>query len=212
MTCSVDGCLRSVHGKGLCSMHWKRLWRNGTLDIVRNLRDDCSIDGCEGHHQAKGFCKKHYERYRRYGDPQRVLKVFEHGEKCTNDKCDRKYYARGVCSYHWQQLYLDRENKKKWSANYFKENPQVSRMAASRRRERFETSKKFTILKKEMKKIYSSPCAMCSSTYKIERDHIIPLSLGGDDSVGNSQPLCKSCNSSKGSKLWMEYRVWLKKS
>jgi hypothetical protein len=32
-------------------------------------------------------------------------------------------------------------------------------------------------------------------------DHILPRSLGGDDSIENLQPMCNSCNSKKGNKV-----------
>lgn len=44
-------------------------------------------------------------------------------------------------------------------------------------------------------------CARCRSTDRIERDHIIPMSKEGDDSIENIQPLCKRCNCRKWNKL-----------
>jgi len=40
-------------------------------------------------------------------------------------------------------------------------------------------------------------CAHCGSAESIERDHIVPLSKGGDDDISNIQPLCRACNRRK---------------
>lgn len=41
-------------------------------------------------------------------------------------------------------------------------------------------------------------CARCKELKPLTRDHIVPLSQGGSDYIFNIQPLCRSCNSSKG--------------
>jgi 5-methylcytosine-specific restriction endonuclease McrA len=67
----------------------------------------------------------------------------------------------------------------------------------------------FVILNKEMKALYASSCYFCDSREKITMDHIIPLSRGGRHSIGNLQPLCKSCNSSKKTRFISEYKYYL---
>jgi uncharacterized protein YdaU (DUF1376 family) len=50
----------------------------------------------------------------------------------------------------------------------------------------------------EMKRTYGR-CLRCkSTTAKLCRDHVIPRYQGGADTPQNWQPLCPSCNSSKG--------------
>lgn len=49
-------------------------------------------------------------------------------------------------------------------------------------------------------------CAYCSSPADTV-DHVIPLSRGGDNREGNLAPSCRRCNSSKGSRLLVEWRA-----
>lgn len=52
---------------------------------------------------------------------------------------------------------------------------------------------------------YNNICLSCRRNIKLERDHIIPLSKGGDDHINNIQPLCRSCNAKKHDKT-IDYR------
>jgi len=55
----------------------------------------------------------------------------------------------------------------------------------------------------ELKTFYNFKCLRCGKQepeIKLTRDHVIPLTQGGTDSIDNIQPLCARCNSKKNYK------------
>jgi len=48
-------------------------------------------------------------------------------------------------------------------------------------------------------------CLCCEEKKPLEADHVIPVSKGGTSWIENIQPLCKTCNCSKGAKT-IDYR------
>jgi len=53
----------------------------------------------------------------------------------------------------------------------------------------------------EKKRQYSYRCIYCGARdRKLCKDHVIPVFLGGANTIDNIVPACKSCNSQKGTK------------
>lgn len=52
---------------------------------------------------------------------------------------------------------------------------------------------------------YNHQCLSCGSMERLSADHVVPLALGGSNSIDNIQPLCIPCNSKKGKKV-IDYR------
>lgn len=50
-------------------------------------------------------------------------------------------------------------------------------------------------------------CLSCGMVGPVTIDHIIPLSLGGTNTVDNIQPLCNRCNSKKGNRSTKDYKT-----
>ncbi len=59
---------------------------------------------------------------------------------------------------------------------------------------------------KEVLEKYGEACLHCGSTEHITIDHVIPLIKGGPNTKDNLQPLCLTCNCSKGTKT-IDYRI-----
>jgi 5-methylcytosine-specific restriction endonuclease McrA len=49
-------------------------------------------------------------------------------------------------------------------------------------------------------------CLRYGAVEDLTVDHVIPLALGGSNTIDNIQPLCAACNNTKGCEV-MDYRV-----
>lgn len=54
-------------------------------------------------------------------------------------------------------------------------------------------------------KKHGKKCLCCGSINNISLDHVRPIYLKGTNTLDNLQPLCRSCNSKKGTKI-IDYR------
>jgi len=100
----------------------------------------------------------------------------------------------------------NREKIAAYNSAWTKANAEKNRIKAHRRRLQSKSNGEFVITAVEMKRLYSAACIYCGSRDRVEADHILPLSKGGRQSIGNLAPACLLCNRSKGSKFVMEWR------
>jgi 5-methylcytosine-specific restriction endonuclease McrA len=77
---------------------------------------------------------------------------------------------------------------------------------ARKRRARVRNAKTGLITDREIKRLLSAPCAYCGAIREITIDHVVPLARGGDHTIGNFLPACKSCNSRKKDSFITEWR------
>lgn len=98
------------------------------------------------------------------------------------------------------------ERFKEQMRNWRAKNKQRKQELEHRRRARKLNNGVYIISPKDMRKL-SGPCFYCESIDGVTMDHIIPISRGGTHSIGNLVPACKSCNSSKGDKLLVEWKA-----
>lgn len=95
---------------------------------------------------------------------------------------------------------------KKWK----KANPDLvsiyGRNDRHRRRQHLKQSN-YLITPKEINKILANNCFYCESKGSMTLDHVVPISRNGLHKIGNLVAACKSCNSSKGNKTIMEWKM-----
>lgn len=93
---------------------------------------------------------------------------------------------------------------------YAQAHPELRLMIAHRYRARKKGNGGFFTPEEwiQLKARYDHTCLCCGQRepdIRLTIDHVIPISKGGRNDIGNIQPLCRSCNSSKGAKS-IDYR------
>lgn len=97
---------------------------------------------------------------------------------------------------------------------YYEEHKLVYMQARDRRRSVLRGFEVVHYSEADWRKIlyfYRNACAYCGSTDRIEREHVIPVTRGGRDAIGNVVPACFDCNRSKHSKFRMEWKLHQRK-
>jgi 5-methylcytosine-specific restriction endonuclease McrA len=99
------------------------------------------------------------------------------------------------------------EQRREWLHQWGQTHPEKIREYANNRRA-MRTNNGGKITAEEWQELvwaFGSKCLCCGTRENITLDHVVPLVRGGRNDIANAQPLCKSCNSSKGTRN-MDYR------
>jgi len=158
--------------------------------------------------QYKEYKRAHYlnnkERYnqksREWYEANRE-KVAEYG---------RAYYAANkdaVKARFRSWLLRNAEHRREQKREYFQRNHEAMMAAVHRRRARLAAAPgSYTAAEwNDLCDRYGNKCLRCGCAGPLTKDHIVPLSRGGSNDISNLQPLCSTCNKSKGAKS-VDYR------
>lgn len=112
-------------------------------------------------------------------------------------------------STRWQKYCTDRcRHRANRSASRDQYRKRNHRRRALIRGGKVTDSATFAASWKRLLRRMDNSCAYCGSgTEPLTVDHVVPLSRGGHDSIGNTLPACLSCNSSKRAMTIMEWRL-----
>lgn len=187
------------------------------------IKKECSNCGYIGFdyefRKNRNICKKCVSEYgakyrlenkEKYRECRRRFKKTEKGKQC-----DKRYANkhRDEINARNRKLYAENaeslEKRKKSTKKYRQSNKYkiVHKKNDMDRRARLKQSvgsfdlKEFNLL---VKIKFDNKCNLCGNEFtgKYSIDHIIPLYLGGSNTINNIQPLCKSCNSRKHIKIY----------
>lgn len=173
----------------------RRYRRNNGLSNEKEYNKQWQKDNIE---KIREYSKKHYHS----GKGKERQRQWEKENPENYKKRWKKYYDK------------NKDKLSEYKRNYKKEHPDIAQkqwMDTKTKRKRLKKENGFfEISQKEFNKIRNSPCAWCGTEENITVDHVIPLDRGGRHSIGNLQPLCLSCNSSKNNKLMIEWKRYKK--
>ena len=159
---------------------------------------------------ARGKYKKHYD-----SNSEEIIKktrVYQDNNRDETKERSANYYSRN------KEKISNRKKKRRntdegraRNQKYRDENPEIIKAQRHRRKARQANSEgSFTASEwKQLLKDTGKKCLRCRKKFGILRkptaDHVKPISKGGSSYITNIQPLCFSCNSSKGAKE-IDYR------
>ena len=144
----------------------------------------------------KDWCKNYDSK------PQRIeARKEEHSQYYKNNKKEvlkrNKKYHESIADKRKVYLREWRRNNKDKMAEYY-----------HRRRSLAIKNGNNTLTSKQIKELMNNHpyCEYCGVKENLAVEHTIPLSRGGTNSIDNVTVACKSCNSSKSTKLLNEWR------
>lgn len=154
-----------------------------------------------------GLQKKFSDFYKssvnKSGHRQPCIKCTEVAKQNWKKNNQEKVHIHTITHYQNNQ-----EKRRFKSLEYRKLHPAVTKQQNWKRRAREkQAGGKFT--DKEWFDLclqYDNKCLCCREVKKLTADHVIPISKGGTSNIDNIQPLCLSCNSSKGIRT-TDYRL-----
>ena len=133
---------------------------------------------------------------------------FYEGKPCKNCGSTKKFVSgRNCVNCHYER---NRTSGTDWTKIARQKNPEkyreASRIGRVKRRARMRGAYSASYDFIKLCQRYGNKCLACGrSDVALTVDHVVPLSRGGTDTEDNIQPLCFSCNASKGTKT-ADYR------
>lgn len=153
-----------------------------------------------GRKWLKDNIDKHRERCRRWRqenidmEKERVLR-WHRENRCHSRENSSRWRKENQDKFKTLISKWGQENPDKRKAYYHKRKTKKSKAGGS------FTGQEW----KQLCKQYNDRCLKCGKEGELTVDHIIPVSMGGTSDISNIQPLCRSCNSSKGA-TYKDYR------
>lgn len=190
------------------------------MDKILRVLKTCKYCGYPEFCQEKQLCADYLTKYIyviKLQDSAFQIGTKKYRNELANPewKAAQKVKERKWAENRREKLRVDPEKKlqvkaarEKWKENNRDHYLEQHRIHSINRRNR-ETGERINI--EQWKKLcdkYDNKCLACGKIgdyQTLTMDHVIPVIYGGKNLISNIQPLCRECNSSKGTKI-IDYR------
>lgn len=146
----------------------------------------------------------------------RGYRCYECHRKANKQSIERHRETRNERNRAWSRENLDYyreyarsrpEMRRTVQRNWRQNNPEQVRAGVERYRARkINAEGAYTVEEwQNLCESYQYRCLCCGQQKPLTVDHVVPLSQGGTNYIDNIQPLCETCNKSKGNKI-IDYR------
>ena len=142
--------------------------------------------------------------HRRRTDPTHREAAYEAARRWSQAHPE---YERARSQRRWRTEPVYRARVKAAKARWAVEHPEYYRTAAKLRRAKLRgvvcelTPEQWTAVLNA----HGNACVYCGDSHKLTMDHLVPISRGGNHTIDNVVPSCKSCNSSKHDRTLDEF-------
>jgi hypothetical protein len=199
--CDEPGCERKHEARGLCKTHWKR--KHGKRTKYQRTCDWCHVkylsdrptgrfcsDVCKGatYHDARPGSRALVGPV----EPDRCMLPERHPAMRAYVK--PRLWIAGTCAW-CDSSFVDRQSAARYCSRYCS-----VRAGRHRRRAREHNTPNNWRWSDFMRLVmrFDHRCAYCLAVVdQLDPDHVIPLSVGGADSISNLLPSCRACNCDK---------------
>lgn len=194
--CAYLDCPRAVRARGLCSMHYNQESKSGELASRRRFPRRSSADDCDGFRTCKSC-----------GERKRLDEFVKNAPMPGGRTLDCKR-CRNAKVKSWKAENRDRAALHR--SAYRRSHPEVDERANRARRARKNAAESDGLVSRDaLRRRDGDACNYCGNVMDFSDwsprnlraatvDHVVPLVLGGSDTLRNTVLACLSCNTRKG--------------
>ena len=169
-----------------CGKKYSKKWREENPDKIREWEKENADNRRELH---RVWQKENADKARKYSKKYREENTYKEIER------QKKYREENTENIRVRQKRWQEGNLEKMKEHNQKRRARKKELPATLTVEQWQ----------EILEVFSHKCCYCGKKKKLQQEHFIPLSRGGEYTHNNIIPACGSCNSSKRDKDFFEW-------